>query len=494
MAPRLGDRLGDRYRLLELIGRGGMGSVYQARDELLWRDVALKLFDRSVDEKDVQRQEDEVNVLAGLNHHGLVSLLDAAIDRTEPGHPRIYFVMELVQGTDLERRIEAGRLSGRKVAQIGYDLAEALQYIHHRGVTHRDIKPSNVLLVDYRDDSARTRAKLSDFGIALVARNSRMTGEGLTTGTAAYLSPEQVAKQPVGPATDIYSLGLVLLECFTRQLAFEGDPIASAIARLHRDPEIPRWIPASWRDLFTVMTARNPLDRPESGELVSLMRRAVIVETGRHRRREVEDPAVESARLDAVRLYDVFASPIDETFDRITAIAARVFDVPVSIVSIVDEEHILFKSHHGLDFNRIERTDGLCASAILADTPRIIEDARFDPRALSNPLVAGEFGLQFYAGVPLITGDGYRIGTLCVLDFEPRTVSEQQIATLTDLSNMVMVELEKRLGRPRALLPETEPVEIEQGEIEQVAIEQVDNVTTLIPRRWPALTDGEAEA
>ena len=283
MEPKLGDKLGDRYRLLELIGRGGMGSVYQARDEVLWRDVAVKLFDISVDEKDVQRQEDEINTLAGLNHHGLVTLLDAAIDRSDADRPRIYFAMELVQGTDLERRLESGPLSARQIAQIGFDVAEGLQYIHHRGVIHRDIKPSNVLMVEYNSKSTRARAKLTDFGIALVARGSRVTGEGLTTGTAAYLSPEQVAKEPVGAASDIYSLGLVLLECFTRELAFEGDPIPSALARLRSDPVIPDHLSADWKGIIRSMTARHPEDRPDSSELVLMLRSAVIAETGRHR-------------------------------------------------------------------------------------------------------------------------------------------------------------------------------------------------------------------
>lgn len=288
MQPKLGDRLGDRYRLLELIGRGGMGSVYQARDEVLWRDVAIKLFDASINVRDVQRQEDEINTLASLNHHGLVTLLDAAIDRTDAEQPRIYFAMELVEGMDLERRLDGDPLSGRQISQLAFDLAEGLQYIHFRGIVHRDIKPSNVLMVEYNDDSTRVRAKLSDFGIALVSRGSRMTTDGFTTGTAAYLSPEQVTKEPVGAPSDIYSLGLVLLECFTRKLAFEGDPVQSALERLRRDPVIPEFLSSDWQDIIGAMTARDPADRPGSKELVAMMRQSVISETGRHRRQNNE--------------------------------------------------------------------------------------------------------------------------------------------------------------------------------------------------------------
>lgn len=281
--PNLGDLIGERYRLIELIGRGGMGSVYRAQDEVLWRDVAIKIFEASTAEKDIQRHEDEINTLAGLNHHGLVTLLDASLDRSDPGHPRIYFAMELVEGMDLEHRLDAGPLSSRHTAQLGFDVAEGLQYIHHLGVVHRDVKPSNILMVDYRNDSTRVRAKLSDFGIALVRRSSRLTTEGMTTGTAAYLSPEQVAQEEVGAASDVYSLGLVLLECFTRELAFDGDELQSALARLRRDPEIPRTLSREWRELLAAMTARRPEDRPGSNELVLLLRQAVIDETGRHR-------------------------------------------------------------------------------------------------------------------------------------------------------------------------------------------------------------------
>jgi GAF domain-containing protein len=136
-------------------------------------------------------------------------------------------------------------------------------------------------------------------------------------------------------------------------------------------------------------------------------------------------PPDEEARLAAVRRFEVLDTPPDGTFDRITALAARAFDVPIAIVSVVDTDRIWFKSRYGLaDVSEIERAPGLCASAILGDEPWIVTDAPSDPRALANPLVAGEFGLRFYAGVPLTTRDGYNLGTLCVLDTKPREVTE----------------------------------------------------------------------
>jgi len=161
-------------------------------------------------------------------------------------------------------------------------------------------------------------------------------------------------------------------------------------------------------------------------------------------------PANEELRIAAVQRYDILDTPPDGTFDRITALAARLFGVPIAIVSIVDHDRIWFKSHHGLDIEQLDRAPGLCASAILQDGPWVIGDAPNDPRALSNPLVAGAFGLRFYAGAPLRTSDGFNLGTLCILDFEPRTLSEQDTATLEDLSQMVVSELEVRLASRRA--------------------------------------------
>ena len=146
-------------------------------------------------------------------------------------------------------------------------------------------------------------------------------------------------------------------------------------------------------------------------------------------------PANEPERLAAVGRYDILDTPPDGTFDRITAAAARLFNVPISIVSIVDRDRIWFKSHHGLSTTEIGRDPGLCASAILRDGPHILPDAKPDVHALANPLVAGEFGLRFYAGVPLRTHDGFNLGTLCVIDKEPRAVSADQIAHLEDLAS-----------------------------------------------------------
>ncbi|HUR43666.1 MAG TPA: histidine kinase dimerization/phosphoacceptor domain -containing protein, partial [Aestuariivirga sp.] len=154
----------------------------------------------------------------------------------------------------------------------------------------------------------------------------------------------------------------------------------------------------------------------------------------------------EANRLVALRKYDILDSPPDGAFDRITAVAASIFSAPISIISLVDHDRIWFKSHHGLDVEEIGRDPGLCASAIMHDSAWLVTNAKTDARTLANPLVAGEFGLRFYVGAPLRTHDGFNLGTLCVIDREPREATDAQIAQLTDLASVVMDQMELRLS------------------------------------------------
>ncbi|MDQ6823775.1 MAG: SpoIIE family protein phosphatase [Candidatus Eremiobacteraeota bacterium] len=157
-------------------------------------------------------------------------------------------------------------------------------------------------------------------------------------------------------------------------------------------------------------------------------------------------PSNDRERLAAVRRYDVLDTPPDGTFDRITALAARIFNVPIALVTIVDEDRIWFKSRFGLDgVQEIPRDPGLCASAICGDATYIVESARSDPRTLANPLVAGEFGLQFYAAVPLRTSDGFGLGNLVLIDRKPRTLTAEETAIFESLAGIVVDELELRL-------------------------------------------------
>lgn len=268
--------VGGRYRLGEVIGRGGMSSVYCARDEHLGRDVALKLFaPQAPDSDELKRQEAEIQLLATLNHPGLVTLFDAGIDTRIPDEPRPFLTMELVDGQDLRSRIRHSAVPLDELAVIGAGIADALAYVHSLGIIHRDIKPGNILLVQIRPGEP-LRPKLTDFGIARIADSTRLTTTGTLVGTAAYLSPEQAMGAPLSPATDIYSLGLVLLECIKQTIEYPGSAVESAVARIHRAPEIPDDVPAEWADLIRSMTAVEPLERPTAGDVETALRQALV--------------------------------------------------------------------------------------------------------------------------------------------------------------------------------------------------------------------------
>ncbi|RAX44342.1 serine/threonine protein kinase [Arthrobacter sp. AQ5-06] len=268
--------LGGRYRLGEVIGRGGMSSVYRALDENLGRDVALKLFaPQAPDADELKRQEAEVQLLATLNHPSLVTLFDAGTDTRIPDEPRPFLTMELVEGQDLRSRIRHSAVPLDELAVIGAGVADALAYVHSLGIIHRDVKPGNILLVQIRPGEP-LRPKLTDFGIARIADSTRLTATGTMVGTAAYLSPEQAMGSPLSAATDIYSLGLVLLECVKQTVEYPGSAVESAVARLHRAPEIPADLPTEWADLIRSMTAIEPLDRPAAAGVESVLRQALV--------------------------------------------------------------------------------------------------------------------------------------------------------------------------------------------------------------------------
>lgn len=174
-----------------------------------------------------------------------------------------------------------------------------------------------------------------------------------------------------------------------------------------------------------------------------------------YKSRRTAPPFDEESRLDAVRRHQILDTPPDGTFDRITALAARIFNVPIAIVSIVDRDRIWFKSHYGIAIDEIPRDPGLCASAILQYEPWIVTDAQVDPRTLTNPLVAGSLGLRFYAGMPLVTPDAHTLGTICVIDKEPRIVTRSEEAILRDLAELVVHELELRLAAREIAAAET---------------------------------------
>jgi serine/threonine protein kinase len=247
-----------RYRLDEMLGRGGMSEVWAATDTELGRRVALKLL---APDADTARFEREARAVASLGHPNITQLYDYG---QEDGRP--YMVLEYLPGGTLEERLQDGRpLPDRETMQIAAELAAGLAHAHSRDVVHRDLKPANVLF----DEEGR--AKLADFGIArMAAGEGTLTEAGTVLGTAAYISPEQAAGAPASAASDVYSFGVMLFRMLTGRLPFEATNPMDLVA-LHRDAEPPPVTqfrddaPAVLESTATAALAKDPAGRPGDG-------------------------------------------------------------------------------------------------------------------------------------------------------------------------------------------------------------------------------------
>lgn len=153
----------------------------------------------------------------------------------------------------------------------------------------------------------------------------------------------------------------------------------------------------------------------------------------------------EQKRIEALYKYELLDTPPDGSFNKLAELAAKIFNVPIAIISLVDVDRIWFKSHYGLEINQIDRAPGLCSSAILSDEIYLVEDARNDPRCLTNPLVTSEFGLQFYAAAPLTTKEGHNLGTFCIIDKKQRYINSDQQQMLKQLASIIVDQIELRL-------------------------------------------------
>jgi serine/threonine-protein kinase len=274
--------LAGRYRLVRRLASGGMGQVWRANDEILRRPVAVKLLrtEYAEDPEFVDRFRAEARRTAALSHPGIASVFDYG-ETGEGERTTAYLVMELVEGEPLSMLLaREGRLNATNTLDVIAQSALALDSAHQAGVVHRDVKPSNLLL---RRDGV---VKVTDFGIAHAADEVQRTESGVVVGTAAYLSPEQVACQPATAASDIYALGIVAYECLAGRRPFTGEhPIALALAhRRSEPPPLPEDVPEPVRDLVAWTMAKAPRARPRSAGLLgrhALATRATLPDTPR---------------------------------------------------------------------------------------------------------------------------------------------------------------------------------------------------------------------
>ncbi|WP_017240743.1 serine/threonine-protein kinase [Streptomyces sp. SS] len=251
-----------RYRLDRLLGRGGAADVFEALDLRLRRPVAVKLFRPAGAHRADAQCGEEARLLARMQHPGLVTLYDTGHDESRP-----FLVMQLVRGTTLRQRIARGVLTPVETCRTGAALASALAHVHAHGVVHRDVKPSNILLD--RSDTPH----LTDFGISrrVEAADDAPEGAGTLVGTASYMAPEQALGRRTGPAADVYSLGLVLLEALKGEAEYGGAPLEAALAHLHRPPVLPSGLPAELARLLPAMTDRSPEARPDAAACARIL-------------------------------------------------------------------------------------------------------------------------------------------------------------------------------------------------------------------------------
>jgi serine/threonine protein kinase len=263
----LPDAPAGRFLVHERLGRGATATVYRGTDLIDGRPVAIKVAE-GPEPRHSNRIHAEARILASLDHPAIVSFIaEGVVPAGDQWAGRPFLVEEYVYGGSLAARIGNGTPDAGAVARWAEAALSGLAHIHARGLVHRDIKPANILISELR----RSAVRIADFGIATPAGTELEPGD--SSGTVHYMSPEQAAGRHPGAAGDVYSLGLVLLECLTGAKAFPGTPIESLVARTLRDPAIPAGLGAPWVSLLAAMTAMDPAGRPSAAAAAKLAAR-----------------------------------------------------------------------------------------------------------------------------------------------------------------------------------------------------------------------------
>ena len=262
--------LGERYELVEVVGRGAMGEVWAARDTRLDRLVAVKLLSSRIAFNDSTRDrfETETRAAARLNHPNVVSVYDCGVHEGVP-----FLVMELLPGRTLADEFALGPLRPARARAVGVEVLAALAASHRAGILHRDIKPGNVLL------TAEGTAKVADFGIAKNIEGEDLTGTGIVLGTTAYLAPERLAGQPASVESDVYAVGVLLYEALAGRKAFNADtPLGMWHAiEQHEHPPLAQAVPGldhSFASAVERAMAKDPADRFTSAAAMAELLRA----------------------------------------------------------------------------------------------------------------------------------------------------------------------------------------------------------------------------
>ena len=264
-----------RFKIIRLIGQGGMGAVYEAEDQELGGRIALKTVrpEATADPRIVERFKQEIYLARKVTHPNVCRIFDLFHHQPSPSErPIVFLTMEMLPGETLAQRLRrTGRMQPAEALPLVRHMAAALSAAHQAGIVHRDFKPSNVVLVPSKDSPEGVRAVVTDFGLAQTSSADSsvvlsVTGTGEVVGSPAYMAPEQLGAEETTAAADIYALGVVMYEMVAGQPPFSGDtPFAVAVQRLQRPAASPRsFVPdldATWEAVILRCLERRPDDR-----------------------------------------------------------------------------------------------------------------------------------------------------------------------------------------------------------------------------------------
>jgi hypothetical protein len=328
-----------------------------------------------------------------------------------------------------------------------------LEYAHRAGVVHRDVKPANVRVLE------NGAVKIMDFGIAkAMGAQTNLTGQGIAVGSMGYMSPEQIAGDPVDARSDVFSFGVLAYELFSFQQPFRNENLFRLLEMIVKEeahplidiaPDLPPGIIA----VVERAMRKKPEERYAS---MTDLRRDLVAAHQAALTDAAPGPGLRSdapRRQKALERYRILDTPPEPEFDELAVLAARTCDVPWAWISLANGEREWIKSSVGVSVKELPLAAavddahpfvGLTAATIAGEEILVVDDAREDKRFREHPLVAGDPHLAFYAGAPLRTPEGVTIGALAVMDREPRTITDEQLGGLRVVARQVVAQMELR--------------------------------------------------
>ena len=435
-----------KYEIVEKIGAGGFGTVYRGWDPLIRRYVAIKTCE--VASKDIRNRFFREAQLAGsLQHPNITLVYEFGFEGDVP-----FLVQEFLPGEDLDRLIKGDKpIPPESKLRILLGVAFGIEYAHKAGVIHRDIKPANVRVLD------NLAVKIMDFGIAKsVDPADEITKTGITVGSSSYMSPEQIGGDTVDFRTDIFSFGVLAYELLSGRKPFRNENLFLLLEQIVKEPPTPlaELAPDVSPALVAVVEralAKKPEDRFASARelrdaLVAVQQQ---IAPGAAVGGSLEIPLSEdeAGRLASLERLEILDTEPEREFDDLALLASQVCGTPFAIISFVDRDRAWLKSRLGITESSFPRLVSFCSHVIRGRDVLVVPDAAEDPRFSGIPLVVGELGARFFAGAPLLTSDGYSVGTLGVLDRVPRQLAPPQVEALRALSRQAMAQVELRRRR-----------------------------------------------